>query len=648
MPLLELAPLGWDCNHPTRPECCGLETLDFNTARGFLEADKGYVIDRQITLSGYQNNAGGSWMHRHSDGTEWIWFYSDTDLFVNDGSTPTSIASGLTERFAPSQYNVAYPCGHSGFFNGTNSQARLVRKSGSTLAAPLHDFAAPGSVNAVALATGGTFAAGTYLVRVCWLDDAGSVVVYTAPSSADSAVLALNDRMSIPEPSSAPARATKWRYGITAPNATDAPENYLYYADVAVGAGTQTLTALPTVSTTQAFASRNGVYRQATLAISGVDVCTVHEGRLFYASTASGEVGFSERGNTNHFYADDIILAGTETGWGGTVTGLCSASGAVWVFTTDSIHAVTGRFLRDSYGPDPTYALEADPEVTDRNIGCVSHASIVVHGNVPYFFSTRGPAALLGGRARLLLPELVRPFLESHLDWTYASRIVGAEDPDLNGFVCWLVPRRTNSSRAMDGAATAGICDRILRFDTGHGIWSPPRWFEGTHISTRPHGSQGSTANKTWLCGVGCHASAVRFGLGRSGGGPADTSGATYDATLGSANTTTTVTAYSGLTNDAQIGRRLVLAYPSADSAYPSVFAIRTIADNDGTTLTWTGALTVPSTSFWTAFIAGSLPVHDPRFDPRLLTGEIPPGHYAQVLDVKYEYVDVVGREAVS
>ena len=652
-PRFRIRPLAWDTNHPGAPHKCGLETVNVNTARGFLYPDRGFKIDRDMVTNA--NTAGMSAVHRHSDGTERTWYVNDTILY--EGATPTSIKTALAAKFAPAHYNMALPAGFSGYFNGTNSEAQLIRENsgGTALEAVGHDMAAPGALTTSFATSGGTIADGTYQIRVDWYDDDGSIRVHTAPSAVSAVVVVGGGgsaTITVNEPGSTPARATHFRVAFTAVGLGDLPANFLYWQDFAVGAGNQVFTALPSVSTSQAFNDINGTYMQAVLPITGVDVCTLHQGRLFVAATTSNEVAFSKRNNSNQWYTTNMVLSGAETGWNAPVIGLASVGKTLYILTAVSIHIVYGSFRRDDIGSNATYKIDVATDVEDNNIGCVSHASIkVVHGQV-FFFSTRGPAVLSGGKVILLKPDDIRNFVKNHVDWTYVSRIVCAEDPELN-MVCWCVPRRTNSSRPQDGASTAGICDRVMRWDLVHGIWCPPLGLECVHLSTRVNGAQGATSKQTFLMANGPHGQVLRLGYGWSGGGPDDVSGTDYDGQTASASTTTTVTvALAGVSIDDYVGRTLTLYYPSDDANYPSVIVQKTVSTNTATTagsvvFTWKGALTVPSGTNWTVRPAGLVASVDPRYDPAEYV-EVQPGYKIQLLRHWVRYKDVVGIESVA
>jgi len=459
----------------------------------------------------------------------------------------------------------------------------------------------------------------------------------------------------VDEPGSAPARATHFRVAFTAAGAADTPSNYLYYTDYAKGAGNQTITSMPTVSSTQAFTDINGTYRQAVLPITGVNIAVEHGGRLWIASTTSNELAWSERDNPNHWYTDQIISSGAESAWNGPVVGMASTASGLLVFTADSIHVVEGDMRRDDQGANASYAINVRSRVIDTGIGAVSHASIGTVGvGAVFFWSTRGPAQMGGGGAQLLNTDDIEHFLGKVIDPTYLERICFAEDPKLNA-ACWLVPRRTNSDREMDGASTAGICDRVIRYDMEHRSWFAPLALEAVHLARRKNpATKGTVTEETFLMAMSPHmGSALRLGYGWSGGGPDDVSGASYDGLLASAEDTTSVTvALAGISADGLIGQTLLITWPSVDTGFPDCWALKTVSANTDTVagdvqITWTGALDAGTSTKRTVYLCGWPHLADLRADMTQYV-EVAPDQSVKLQSAELRLADIVGAESLA
>jgi len=650
----------WSSQHPPHKGAMGRDGVNMNGANGFAESDRGYAIDRLIAAN--IGNAGGSWVHTDENGKDWEWLYSNDQLYRNDGATPTAIGTVIsTENFVHAQYNMSSPCGFSGFFHGVNAEAKLIRNLAGTVGAVLHDIAAPVLATVTTAATGGSIADGTYQVRTAWKDDAGAVTVFTHPSNVDAITTAGGgvSTITIPEPVSAPGRVVDWRYAITSVGATDAPANYTKWVDAAVASGDITITALPAETGSQAFNDINGTYRQATLPITAVDVAWLGEGRLWVASTADNKVAWSERDNTNHWYTDQVLNAAAETGLTAPVVGGAEIDGKQLAFTRESVHVIYGDYTRDDQGNSPTYAIRIAQDPLAKQSGIVSHGSIVLYGNELYAWTTNfGPARLVGPRWEPLMPEAIRPFMRRQFDETKAQRIYGAFDPELL-CVCWIVPRKTNASRAFDGASTAGICDYMIRWDVRHQFFTLPRQVDLVHISTRVHpsgqgskpGSAGNTG-KNWLMGVGIGGHMLRFNLGNSGGGATDAATSTDNDGLNSTveATTSLTVVLAGKTNDDDNGKTLTLFYQSDDATTPYVVVQKTITDTvvSGSNVTWhwQGALVVPTTA-WTARLAGLRQPIDGDHDWRQYL-QVAPGARVDFQGIEGILRDVAGQEAIA
>jgi len=144
----------------------------------------------------------------------------------------------------------------------------------------------------------------------------------------------------------------------------------------------------------------------------------------------------------------------------------------------------------------------------------------------------------------------------------------------------------------------------------------------------------------------------LQLNYGHSSGGADDITGTIYDGALATGHSTTTaVITQSGVTNDDYNGMLVALFYPLVDTGFPGLIAIRTITDTavsgSAVTITWAGALTVPTSTKWTVRVAGHAVVVrlDPDWSQYL---QLEPGSEIQVHDLKAEYHDVIGSEAVA
>lgn len=657
MPDVILQPLKWTSKPAVPPGFCGIETVNYHTAEGDrLVADKGFSVSRN--LDGTAEHAGGFFNHVHTDETVNRWFYRNTNLYEDDGtSTPSSIASGLTESYRFATYNMSDPAGVSGFFNGTNSEAQIVRRSGAALAAGVHDITQPTlGAPVVTNLDGGTWGStGNVLVRVCWVDSDGAVTVYSEPSAAQTVTItATTDSVTVSQPGSPPGRATHWRIAFTAIGGSDTPEAFLYHEDVVIGTTSKKYLQLPSVQTDQAFTDINAIYRQAEMPISGVDICTLWKGRLWIASSASGKVAWSERDNPNHWYSDQVFDSSNEGPFDGVIRGLAGIGGTLYVFTTTSIFVIYGDLTRDDDPNDTnaTYAIRIGSEPVAQGIGCVSPQSIARIGNSIYFWSTQGPAVIAGGIVRLLMPEDIGPWIDKYADPSYLGRIVGAPDPDLH-MMCWMVPRRTNASRAHDGASIAGIADYMIRWDWLHNHWSPPRQLDAVHITEATDAADGSTPSKTYLMATGPYGAFLRMGGAPSGGGATDAATDTdYDGHLNTSSTATSATfTLSGISADDFNGMTMTLRIHDDDSLGGPRLIQKTILDTtvagSAVTVAWKGSLPTPSATEWTTRIAGLRHVIDIPLD---LHAAGVPANRRGVVNGPVEVLlrDQVGAEAIA
>jgi hypothetical protein len=635
-----------------------MDACNIHFAYGHEWHDRAYKI---LSKTGTTTNKPAAlWTHRHTDSGQFVVMYHNTTLLGYPGAA--DLGTGLTAGWRRAFVNMSSPAGQSVFFNGTDVQARLIQEITSAANSRLFTSLVQPAIVTSFATSGGSIADGTYQCRVCWFDDDGAVVAYGEPSAADAIVVSGGGgsaTITINEPADTPARATKFRVALTAAGAADTPANFLYYTDYAVTAGNQTWTALPTVSATQAFADINGTYRTAVPPISNIDVACLHDGRLFVGSTTGHEIAWSDRDNMNHWYADQVISSGAETSWNGPVLGLVSAHGQIYVVCPDSIHKVFGSFRRDDQGTNATFAIDVRTRLLEAGVGGVNHESIVKVGgdeaSEVYFWSTLGPAKITPSGVVLVGVTDIEFFLANKLDPDYLDRIVGCEDRELKS-INWAVPRRTNSSRPMDGASTAGIPDWVIRFSMLTKRFYCPLDHELVWMGQVPNPGSVGDVKPALLQAVGPHAAArLQLNYGKSGGGPDDVSGGDYDGKLSSDDQTTSVEiALAGITADDLIGKRIELYYPSTDTGFPSVRVRKTISDNtvtDGSgnvVLSWVGALTVPSGTNWTVRFCGWTCVKDSLVDVRDYLPDLPPGHSIEVQDVECRLHDVVGAEAVS
>lgn len=651
--LYALRPYGWTTQHPAPfvDEAgnlrAGRGSVNVNTASGTgCYGDRGFR--RKTTIGTNTNVASATFAHRHTDGKVYEWMSVDTGLWAWNGSAWASIATGLTAKFAPAHYLID---GWSGYFNGTNAQARLIRKAATWLEAVLHDVATP-TLGTLSSAVGsGTWSdTGPYNVRVAWVDEDGEANVYSHPSNVQTITLgATNHDLTITRPSSPPARATHWRVAITAADVEDAPSNYLYYEDIAAATTSKVYSDLPTVSTAQAFVDAGGTYRQAHLPIDNVDIAWVADDRLFVASSSGVEVAWSESGQPNHWYTDQVLNVGNQKQIGGVIRGGAQVAGLNVVFTETAMFTIEGNLTRDDQvvgDTQPSFTINVWPRTFFDGFGTVSHASIVSDGARVFFWSPYGPALWrVGSTPELLDPEHLRPGL-NRVDTDYLDRIVGARDPILN-MIGWTVPRKTNASRPQDGAATAGICDQIWRWDVPHNIMSPPLLLEAVHLRSGPSpDTQGTTESRARFMAMGPHASLIELHRSWGGGVGDDVSSTDYHGKLATNDTTTSATvSLSGITDGSLRGATVTFRYDSKDDNFPGEAAQRTITTNTTTsgslTIGWEGPLTLPSGIKWTVRIGGM------RKRAEVFSRvPIPGAGHVQVFTVDVLLADIVSQES--
>ena len=629
-------------------------TVNMQYSRGFEEACRGYSKFRQVVAATDTVAQRGAYVD--PDGNERHYYIVGTTFYPETGSdTPTSLGSVTTPTWnwavvpfgAPSWVNIN--------LNGDVTDARVVR--GTTLELVALQIASPTAVVPTTATTGGTIADGMYYIRQSYIDDSGATTVESAPCDVLSVTTSGGgaSTISVPEPASVPARATKIRVYMTSVGATDAPGNYHLQTTYTKGSGTYTRTTPPDTSGANP-PNRNGFYQQATMPIGTARVACEHLGRLFFASDEDNTIYWSERDAPNQYYTTNFL-----EGFAGQIRGMASMNGVLYVFTSDAIYLVTGDFSRDSTGAAPTYAVNAsEPQRIDHGVGCVSHGTITRIGPTVYFMSTQGPAMISGSTVRLLRPEDFAGTVfgrrgDSVLDWGYADRWSACDDVE-NGTYSILVTRKVNSSRAMDGASTAGMPDLILRWDYRHGVRAPDmRLGDMTHLSSSLNGTIGSLSRKVELMAMGPHGYCLQLNTGWSGGGA--TTAATdsnNDGKLATAQTTTTATIENtGIAADDLIGQTVTVFYQDEDTSYPGVVATKTIKDNTATsggtiTITWNGALPAPSGTLCTFRVAGYELRTEWMGDLRDYDPSLSPDSDAIVQEVRYYLHPTAQTEAVT
>lgn len=634
-------------------------------SRGYAESEPGFKVTRQIAAAVVQK-PGASWVHSGVSGERTIVYYFNTALYYDeDDATPVSIVTGLTATYVPMLANMGSPAGMSIVVNGTDAP-RLIRDNGSsTLEGVAANLEAPDANWAAAGAAGGSLTAlGTFKVRISQIEvDSVTGTIRSGPSAVKSVTLTgANQRITVAHSTWAPnARATHWRIGITANGATDSPANYFYDADIVIATTSVNIDTIPT--NTPAFESRNGFYKVTDLTeiISGKHPrgMIAYEGRFIAWYKNDARILWSERDEWG-WYSTNGLDTGAEGGWNLPVRSLCGFRGHLLVFTEAAVHAVFGDFARDLDGAAPTYAANAVPKTLLPGVGLLGGPESVRVGSDGrvYFISTSGPA-VFAGTLDLLGEEDIQ------LDWNsldkasgYAERWMIVEDPS-TGSIWFGMTRKTNASRPLDGASVAGIVDTWWRWLYRRNVWDVPYQLDLTHLAYRTNGTVASAASASGgplLMGVNHCGTVVQLGFGHAGGDADGVVTSTdYDGKLASANTTLTATiALAGISADALIGQTITLRYPSTDGAYPYRVIQKTISDNTATsggnvTITWEGAETAPTTSFWTVRLCGRLLRVRVALDPRgLPVAGASPASYYQLHQVEARFKDKVGAEAIS
>ncbi|MCI0634057.1 MAG: hypothetical protein L0206_09110, partial [Actinobacteria bacterium] len=302
MPMVNVEPAsGWSAK-PFAPGFLARDSVNCHVAQGDPRWDRGYRILKQIT-SGVFNKGGGSFSHRHTDGTYWPFFWFDRVWYrLNLAGTVSSMVSSLVDYFVPEVVHFPAPGGVSAGFIGDNAKAYGFRKE-MELEEFLWDLAViGGSVTATASASGGSLATGTYHVAITQIDTTGARTVESAPIFKLSiAVTGPTGSISLDLSAATFAtRATKYRVYVTAANGADAATAYFQTGADTAKATTPFVITNNTAGT--AIPHRLTLYQQATLAVAAVRSAAIYEERLVYGSEGSPYVFFSERADINHYY----------------------------------------------------------------------------------------------------------------------------------------------------------------------------------------------------------------------------------------------------------------------------------------------------------------------------------------------------------
>lgn len=642
-------------------------------ARGYPENERGFDLVRQIQAAAQK--AGASWVHSNIDGSRTVVYYHDTKLFFDeDDASPVDLGVTVSEVYAPMFANLGSPTGLSVFVNGLNPPQGI--RSNASPSTALEGFAAnfekPDTGFTLTQGAGGSLADGTYIVRIAQVEvDTVTGTIISAPSETKSIAIAAGGgtaKITVAQAAWVPStRATHWRIGVTAVGGTDAPANYFWSgSDIVIATTSSDITAVNAggvYTSTPPFESRNGFYKTTDLteiiASKHPRGIIAYEGRFIVWYKNDARILWSERDEWG-WYSTNSLDTGAEGGWNLPVRSLVGFRGHLLVFTEAAVHAVFGDFARDLDGAFPTYAANAYPKTLLPGVGTIGgplSAKVGSDGRV-YFISTSGPA-VFDGTLNLLAPDDIR------LDWhnldksgNYPDRWMIEEDPQ-TGSIWFGMTRKTNASRPMDGASVAGIVDTFWRWLPTRGFWDVPYQQDLVHIIARTNGAEAaSQVGPTLLMGVNHMGGVVQLGAwaGLTGGvSDGVVSSADYDGILASANNTTTATiALAGISADALIGLTVTLRYPSADSTYPYRVVQKTIIDNTATTggnvtITWSGAVTAPSTSFWTVRIAGMLCRLRGPLDPRgLPVAGATPASYYKLDQLEWRFKDKVGAESIA
>ncbi len=266
-----------------RPGECSRGSSWMNTSRGTLDPDRGFKRHRLVSAA--LAKPGASWTHIHTDGTEDPAYYFNTGLYPETGSdSPTAFKTGLTAAWQPSIIRIP-DLGFSIFLNGTNSEAQLVREDGSAdLEAVDFDFAAPVLGTVTAQTSGGSLADDTYYVIALVIDDtSGYQVVKSGPSNVQEVELSGgggSGTITIPEPSSVEARATKFRYYVSSTSNT--PTAFLQETETSDTSPGNTV--ITTLAAGTAIESRNGAYGVGVMPLASVDFAILWQASLWICS----------------------------------------------------------------------------------------------------------------------------------------------------------------------------------------------------------------------------------------------------------------------------------------------------------------------------------------------------------------------------
>ena len=625
------------------------DVVNYDTHKGYAEFAHGYRVRHRLATA-VASKAGGSWTHIDADGDEYPVFYSNTILYGLDTDTTTMISmqTGLTERFAPFFANSPVS-GISAWVNGTNTQAQAIRVISGEVSAAVYNMDPTDGPAVTNQNLGGTLAEQAYEVRVTFEDQDGAINMESGPATSQTVTLGVGDdtiRVDI-SGMTIPTRATHWNAYVS--TTTDTATAFLKEIDSTVIATTSV--DISSLVSGAAIASQNGVYRTMDLPLAGVDMAVMYGGRMFVAALDSHLVYWSERDNINYWFSSSSTT-NLEGQWAGTVTGLAAGEDGVYIFTSDSIFRIRGNFVFDTDSGTPN--ITTPPEVVATALGTGSPGSVFTMDQQGVFFiSGEGiPHRIVGGRPFALAPLDFKD--ESRcLDFTYNKRWVGAPDIE-KGYACWCMTRKVNATRPQDGAAVAGICDRIYRYDTNNNAYTAPLEMEVVHLVSRPsHTAPGTQTSRPLFMASGPNGTVNELNFGRAHGPggdlitSADVSGTNYDGLQATAETTTSAgMVLAGITDNDLVGYGAVLHYHVDDTNYGDEDVYVTISANTtaaGTlTINWLGAKTVSTGTKWTVRLAA------PRKTPGYIGPLNPsPKVHTNPHRIQMSLIDTIGAEAV-
>lgn len=604
------APRGWSAKPEPGLEAFDRDTFNWNTAGGYPRTDKGYKILQQLDpTAAIFLKGGASWLHKHTDGTGYPIYWYDGELFWEDSGAATSLVSGLGDLFLPTFVPFSDPGGVSAVFFGDNTKAKILRKNGAVIEDVALDMdVIAGSITVSSTpTTGGNLSNGTYYITVIQIDNVGARSVLSGPFATITQILSggTSTQRIILDLTSATYAARAVNYRVFLSTTADSPDSFFQN-----GVDTIKSTTTFTISNTTigiALAHRNNFVQVSKLPITAVRYAVIWQGRLVFAADRN-TIGWSERDDINHYLSTNVVPV-EEGDSNSPITGLFATADALYIFTADSIHMLTGDFSRDE-----DFLPRVKFRTIETALGCASHGSIfgVPFGGVA-FWSQFGPCTIVGATVQRLLHDDVEDFIP-FIDSDFAERITGDFDPDLRA-LCWAVPRvaNTNWPDPASGQTNAGICDWWIRYNLDEHTFSLPRYCEVTHLHRRLHpATEGTKSAREYLTAVGPHGSVLQMNYGAAQGPTGDISGAPYDSLLASSEPTTTsaIIAAAGIAANDWQGFKVSIRYHSGDTNFPNVIFQRVIKSNTATsggnvTINWDGAVTLSTGTKWTIRIGG-------------------------------------------